>query len=49
MAEVLETKNGVNKFVMQKELERQTKMIEEQKKVSEMFADRLVKHLSRLS
>lgn len=32
-ADILETKNGLNKFVMQKEMERQEKLLEEEKKV----------------
>lgn len=33
-ADILETKNGLNKFVMQKEMERQEKLLEEEKKVT---------------
>lgn len=36
-ADILETENGLNKFVMQKEMERQEKLLEEEKKVIVIF------------
>lgn len=36
-SEILEQKNGVNKFVMHKEMERQEKILAEEKKASFAF------------